>query len=304
MSNVTDYIKLHFIVLIWGFTAILGVLISIPSIEIVFYRTGFAAVFLLGLLFVQKRKLRVPLTYIFRFLATGIIIAGHWILFFTSAKVSTASVCLAGMATVTLWTSIIEPVFYKRKIRGYEVFLGLIVIAGLYIIFRFELNNALGLILAVISAFLGALFSVFNSKFTVSYDPYVITCYEMIGACLTCLVFLPLYPIIFPDIQSVQLGLNIYDFLYLVVLSLICTVYAFSESVELMRRISAYAVNLTVNLEPVYGIILAVFILNEDEKMSSGFYWGTLVIILSVLSYPMINRYYKNKALGHSNIRY
>ncbi|MFA0960522.1 DMT family transporter [Roseivirga sp. BDSF3-8] len=291
-----DYIKLHFIVFIWGFTAILGKLISIPSVEIVFYRVLIAALALAVMLKVKGMNFNLGWKDIAAITATGFVIAAHWILFFASAKVSTVSVCLAGMATATLFTSILDPLFNRRPIRLYEVMLGLVVIAGLYIIFRFELDQALGLVLALISAFLAALFTVINSRLTKRHNHYMITFYEMSGATLGIALFFPIYTTYFTD-GVLQLSPTAEDWLYIGIISLVCTVYAYSISVELMKRLTAFAVNLAINLEPVYGIALAVIILNEDEKMNSGFYLGTLVILLSVLAYPVMNRWRKRRAL-------
>ncbi len=297
MSVVRDYIKLHFIVWIWGFTAILGLLISIPSVELVFYRTLIAFI-TLGLLLLYGRKdFRLGVFPVLKILGTGVLIAAHWILFFAAARVSNASVCLAGMATCSLWTSFLEPMITKRKIKMFEVGLGMIVIVGLYVIFRFEFDHALGLTMAVISAFLAALFSVINGQFTQRHNPYMITFYEMIGACAGTAAFFPIYTTWFSggQLKLVPTGL---DWLYIIVLAVICTVYAYSVWVELMKRLSAFLINLTVNLEPVYGIILALLIFGEKEKMQPGFYLGTLIILASVLSYPAFNKYYKRKAMS------
>ena len=166
--------------------------------------------------------------------------------------------------------------------------LGLIVILGLYIIFRFEFAYAWGLTLAVISAFLVAVFTVLNRKWTFRHDHYVITFYEMIGAMVGIALFFPWYHHLQPE--GLQLIPTSLDWLYLIILSLVCTVYAYSVSVELMKRISAFAVNLTLNLEPVYGIVLAVVIFGEKERMTAGFYWGTGIILIAVLIHPVINR--------------
>lgn len=303
MESVTkDYIKLHFIVWIWGFTAILGLLITIPSVEIVFYRTLIATFALLPFLFYKKLSFSLGTKAILKIVGTGVIIAAHWILFFAAARVSTASVCLAGMATCSLWTSFLEPFMNNKKIKAFEVFLGLTVIGGLYVIFRFEFNHALGLGMAVVSAFLSALFSVINGKFTFRYDPYVITFYEMVGACLGTVLFFPIYTTYFTS-EGLQLVPTAMDWLWLIILAVICTVYAFSVSVEIMKRVSAFVVNLTVNLEPVYGIILAVLIFGEKEEMKPGFYLGTLIILLSVLAYPILNKYYKRRAQPLDNLR-
>lgn len=300
--EVKSYLKLHLIVWIWGFTAVLGLLISLPAVEVVFYRTGIASVALLILLRLRKRSLRLGVNT-WKVLGTGAIIAAHWILFFAAARVSNASVTLAGMATCSFWTSLLEPLMTKRKIKGYEVFLGLVVILGLYIVFRFEFSNALGLSMAVLSAFLSAVFTVINGKFSKQHAPYVITFYEMAGACLSTLVFLPFYKFFLAPDQALHLLPVGLDWLWLGILALVCTVYAFSVSVEIMQRLTAFVVNLTVNLEPVYGIILAVLIFGDSEKMNGGFYIGTLVILMTVLSYPVLNRINKRRALRTDHLR-
>lgn len=293
-ATVKDYLLLHWIVAIWSITAILGILISIASIELVFYRTLIASV-MLGLIFLWKKtSIRISKPELVKIIGTGFIISIHWILFFWAARVSTASVCLAGMATTSLWTAFLEPIINKKKIKGFEVFLGLLVISGIYVIFRFEWGYWLGLSMAIGSALMGALFSVINGRLTKRHSPYVLTFYEMFGACVFALMMLPVYSFFFAE-NGLQLIPAPMDWLWLLILSGICTVYAFSVSVELMRRITAFAVNLTVNLEPVYGIILAVLILGEREKMTGGFYLGTLIILISVLIYPIYNYILKRR---------
>lgn len=301
-STVKDYLMLHFIVLIWGFTAILGLLISIASLEIVFFRTLIAS-FILGLMFFWKKtSIRIPQRELVKVIGTGFIISVHWLLFFWAARVSTVSVCLAGMATTSLWTAFLEPIANKRKVKAFEIFLGLLVIVGLYVIFRFELDYWLGLVMAIASAFLSALFTVINGRFAKRHNPYVLTFYEMFGACVFAAMLLPVYGYFFAP-EGLQLIPGAMDWLWLFLLGGVCTVYAFSVSVELMRRITAFAVNLTINLEPVYGIILAVLIFGEKEKMTGGFYLGTLIILVSVLIYPVYNYYLRRKAKGNNLLR-
>ncbi|WP_113925120.1 DMT family transporter [Cognataquiflexum aquatile] len=293
-ASVKDYLMLHFIVAIWSITAILGILISIASIELVFYRTLIASA-MLGLIFLWKKtSIRVSKSELIKIIGTGFLISIHWILFFWAARVSTASVCLAGMATTSLWTAFLEPIINKKKIKGFEVFLGLLVISGIYVIFRFEWGYWLGLSMAIGAALMGALFSVINGRLTKRHSPYVLTFYEMLGACVFAFMMLPVYAFFFAE-NGLQLIPAPMDWLWLLILSGICTVYAFSVSVELMRRITAFAVNLTVNLEPVYGIILAVLILGEREKMTPGFYYGTVIILISVLIYPIYNYILKRR---------
>ncbi len=289
-ASITDYIKLHWIVFLWGFTAILGNEMTIPATDVVMYRTGIAAIVLYIYMALKKKPLEVQSREVWPLILTGFVIGAHWFLFFEAARVSTVSVCLAGMATTTFWTSIIEPIFKKRKVALIEVFLGLVVIAGLYLIFRFEFNHALGLTLAVLSALLSSIFAVLNSQFTMRHKPLEITFYEMIGATVGIALFIPIYKLTLTGVTPIYALPNLRDWGLLAILSIVCTVYAFTVSVELMKRISAFVVNLTINLEPVYGIIVALLLYGEKEQMSNGFYYGTLVILSAVISYPIYKR--------------
>lgn len=293
---VKDYLWLHFVVLIWGFTAILGLLISLPAVEIVFYRTLLASIGLLLFLKFRRRPLKVSGSALTNFLLTGGLIGAHWILFFWAAQVSTASVCLAGLATCSLWTALIEPLVNRQPVKWYEVMLGLIVVLGLVVIFKFESGYALGLLLAVLSALLSACFTVINGKLTKSHSPFVITFYEMIGAFLLTSSFMPFYAYWF-TVDGFSWMPQGMDWFWLLVLSQVCTVVAFTLSVNLMKRISAFAVNLTVNMEPVYGILLAFMIFGEKEKMTTEFYVGTLIILASVGIYPVIRYVQKRRGL-------
>ncbi len=294
-APIRDYLMLHFIVLIWGFTAILGLLISLPSLELVFYRTLIAAVGMAAVCFISKRPLMVPWPEMLKIAGVGVLISLHWIFFFWSAKLSTASVCLAGMATTSLWTAFVDPIVSRTKIKWYEVALGLLVISGLLVIFQFETGYWLGLLMALFSAFLGALFSVLNGRLTLKHSPYQITFYEMAAACVFALAFMPVYAAFLTEGQPLQLAWNGLDWLWLLILGGVCTVYAFSVSVELMKRLSVFTINLTVNLEPVYGIVLAVLVFGESEKMTPQFYLGTLIILVSVLLYPLLNFWNKRR---------
>jgi drug/metabolite transporter (DMT)-like permease len=293
--TVKDYLTLHLIVLIWGFTAILGLLISLPSLELVFYRTLIACVGVAALIYFQKESLVVAPSQLLKILGVGILISLHWITFFWSARLSTASVCLAGMATTSLWTAFIEPLVNRTKVKWYEVVLGFIVISGLLVIFQFESGYWLGLSVALVSAFLAALFSVLNGRLSLRHTPYQITFYEMLAACLFALVMLPFYTEFLTEENSIQWVWTSWDWLWLSILGLVCTVYPFSVTIELMKRLPVFSINLTMNLEPVYGILLAVFILGESEKMTSQFYIGTLIILISVLIYPVLNFWNKKR---------
>jgi drug/metabolite transporter (DMT)-like permease len=286
-----DYFQLHFIVLLWGFTAILGRLIEVPSTELVFYRTFVASAGLYLFLKVRKENIMIDWRGIRQIMFTGVLIAVHWVLFFESARISNVSVCLAGMATSSLWTSVLEPISLGKRIKGYEVVLGIVVILGLYIIFHFEFKYIGGLVMSIFSALLGSIFSVTNAKFTQKYNHFTITFYEMVGAFFATAILIPIYNYqISNHFGFINLP-NASDWFYISILALVCTVYAYSIAVELMKRISVFAINLTVNLEPVYGFVLAALFFNEHESMTSGFYIGTLVILLAVLAYPAIRKW-------------
>lgn len=284
-----DYLHLHFLVLIWGFTAILGLLISVPAVTLVVYRTMLAAIGLGVLLYVQRKTVDVKPADRLKLLGTGVIIALHWALFFEAARVANASVCLAGMATGSLWTSLLEPLFVRRRLRLVEVVLGLVIMAGLYLIFRFEFDRATGLLMAVFAAMLAAVFTILNSQFTRRYPAQTITFYEMSGAFGGSLLFLGLY-LALDLAKPVNLWPKPTDWLWISILAFVCTVYAYSASVWLMRKFSAFAVNLTVNMEPVYGIMLAWLVFGDRERMTGGFYIGTFIIVVTVLIYPLFNR--------------
>jgi len=290
-----DYLKLHFIVLLWGFTAILGKLLTVPPVELVFWRTLLASAGLAGLLLARKQAWRIPAGQVVRLMCVGALVATHWITFFLAARLSSVSVCLAGLATLALWTSLLEPLLLWRRIRAYEVGLGLITMVGLYLVSQAELDQLLGLGVAVASAGLSALFSVLNAKLIKQHPPLRLTFYEMLGACASIALFFPVYSRFFTQGKGLQLAWHGYDWLWLGLLAGVCSVYAFSTSVELMKRLSPFAVNLTINLEPVYGIAMAVLVFGSQERMATGFYIGTLLIVFSVLIHPLVARLMKDK---------
>lgn len=279
---------LHFLVLIWGFTAIVGLMVSVSPIALVFYRTFLAGLGLAVVMLVKKKKFDVTGADLRRMFFVGCILSSHWILFFAAARVSTASVCLAGMATTSLWTSLIEPLVNRRPVKPLEVGLGILAFAGLYVVFRFEFDHALGLGLALASALLAAMFTVANSRLVQRIDAFTITFYEMVGASLFSLLFL-----IIAESQGWTNNMPVWpkgqDWIWILFLAWICTVYASTMATQLMKQFSAYLINLTINLEPVYGIALAFFYFGEKERMTQGFYMGTILILLAVLLYPILN---------------
>jgi drug/metabolite transporter (DMT)-like permease len=302
MPRLKDFVELHFIIFLWGFTAILGKLIQIPSVELVFVRTLITALALAVVLAVRGISFRIGTGNVLKIFGVGFLIAGHWMLFFASARVSSVSISLAGIATCSLWTAILEPVITQKKIKAHEILLALLIILGLYVIFRFEFDHALGISMAVGSALLASIFTIINVDLTKKHPATTITCYEMAGAAVSTALFFPVYLGV-PSLSSGSLDFSLtpMDGVYLLILSLVCTVYAYTAAVRLMQRVSAYTMNLTVNLEPVYGIILAWLLFREGESMSTGFYYGTGVILLSVFLHPVLDyQAQKRQRLKHS----
>jgi len=288
------YLSLHLVVLIYGFTAILGKLIEIPALELVWYRMMIAILTFFIYLKIRKEEIAVPRRTLFYLFGVGLIIALHWVTFYGAIKLSNVSVTLGCFATTTLFTSFLEPFFYRRRINFFEVLIGLIIIAGIYMIFRFETRYSMGIAVALISAFLAGLFTVMNKKLVAKYSAVQISFYEMIGGLIGLSLFITVSGrgIIAPSIVP-----SLSDLFYLVILATICTAFAHTVQVEVMKHLSAFTVTLSINLEPVYGIVMAFFIFGETERMTAGFYLGTLIILLSVIGFPLTKYYLRRRSL-------
>ena len=294
-SKLKHYLQLHFIVFIWGFTAIIGALISIDAVPLVWFRMLLAVLFILIYFLIKRKSLRIDKKSLLKFLFTGIIIALHWITFFKAIKVSTVSIALVTMSTGAFFAALIEPLFFKRRIKAIEIILGLLVIGGLYIIFNFETQYASGIYYALISSFLAALFSVLNGLFVKKTDPEIISFYQLLFGVLFVTVFLAVKN----SFNAEFFTLSSIDWMYLLLLSSICTAYAFIIAVKVMKHLSPYTVVLTNNLEPVYAIILALLILGDKEKMNIEFYYGTFIVLFVVL----LNGVIKNRAANKKKIQ-
>jgi len=291
-DNTKSYLHLHLIVFIWGFTAVLGALISLEALPLVWFRMLFAVGFIAIYIFFKKLKLRISRKALLQFLFSGLIIALHWFTFFHAIKISNISITLACLSTGALFASLLEPILYGKKIVWYEVFFSCLVVFGLYIIFNVEGNYFWGMITALTSAFLSALFAVINSKLVKDHNPTIISFYELSGG----VVFFTLLLFLTQSFSSTFFMLSAKDLLYLTILSSVCTAYAFIASTSVMKFLSPYTVMLTINLEPIYGIILAVLIFKDREKMSFEFYFGAFIILLTVL----LNAFIKSRKLKSS----
>lgn len=290
-DKVKSYFHLHFIVFVWGFTAVLGKLITLDALPLVWYRMLIAVSIIFAYIKIVKTPLVVSRRLLFGFLFSGLVIAMHWFTFFQAIKVSNISVTLACLSTGALFASVLEPIFYGKKIVLYEVFFGLLVVFGLGIIFRVEGNYVEGILLALTSAFLSALFSVINGKFAKDNDAAVITFYELLGG----VGFFSVYLLFNGSFTHDFFRISLHDLMWLLVLGSICTAYAFLASVKVMKYLTPYTVMLTINLEPIYGIVLGILVFSESEKMSTDFYIGAAIILITVILNGILKNYKKVK---------
>lgn len=279
-DKLKNYLHLHFLVFIAGFTAILGQVITIGSIPLVWYRMLMAGLLMFFYIKLTKLKIKVDKRTMLKFFAAGIIIALHWITFFEAIKQSNISITLAMFSTGTFFASFIEPFFYKRRVIWYEILFGVIVVIGVFLITHGELRYINGIILGVVSALLSSLFAVINGTFIKHHSATVISFYEFISG----VAFLTLFIVFFRGgFDAEFFTLSAADWIFLMVLASICTAYAFIGIVKVMKFISPYTVVLSYNLEPIYGITLALLLFPETETMGSQFYYGAILVLLSVL---------------------
>ena len=294
MPNVKfkNHLHLHFLVFIAGFTAILGELITIQAIPLVWYRMTIAGILMFIFLRYKRINLSIPLNVKIRFFLAGVVIALHWITFFAAINTSNISITLAMFSTGAFFASLIEPLFYRRRIISYEIIFGLLVMFGVAMIMQIEGEYFYGIILGILSAFLSSLFAVINGKFVQNYNAVTISFYEFISGILFISIFLA-----FDNEHGFSASffyITFSDFIYLLILASVCTAYAFIASVNVMKHITPFSVVLTYNLEPVYGMIMAFIIFPEKERMPVIFYIGSSLIILTVLLNAII-KYNKNK---------
>ena len=278
-------LSLHLMVVILGFTGILGKLISIESSYLVWYRMLIAFVALLIFLIFKQRLQKIKKKNILPLIGVGAVVGLHWLFFFEAIKVANISIAVICLATSSLFSAFLEPLFFKRKILKYEVIFGLIVLIVLsYMLYEKpedqnnEINYLLGYVYGITSAFLATLFTLLNAKFIDKIDATEITLLEMLGGILIITVLF-----IFTTDYTVFLRtISITDFTYLVLLGTICTAGVFVWMIEIMRYISPYSLIMAINLEPIYSIVLALIIFGESELMSTSFYIGSSIIIAVV----------------------
>lgn len=280
---------LHFTVLIWGFTGVLGELISVSALHLVWYRVLIAAISLFIYLLWCKQPLKVSRSQLLQFLGVGFIVGLHWVLFFHSIKISTVSVTLVSLSSVTLFTAVLEPLINRKRMEVSDVLIGLLIIFGIYLIFKFEFRYFWGIVFGLLAAICASFFGIFNARMVKTADAKIISFYEMVGAVIGVSILLGV-----SGGFDAQMLLHQSDVIYLLVLGIVCTAVAYVLAVSVMREVSAFTVALATNLEPVYGIMLALLLFGQKEAMSTGFYAGAVLVLMAVFMYP----YLKNRWIG------
>lgn len=275
----------------YGFTGILGKLIDLGSVEIVFHRVLIASISLFLFMLILKRPFKVSSpTRFFGICATGLVVGAHWITFFEAVQLSTASFGVLCLSTTTLHVSWLEPIIMKRRFSWMEFSLSLIVVIGIFLVTDdFSGNQLKALIYGLLSALLAASFSVFNAKFATSTAPSTITLYEMTLATIGIGILL----IVTGNFNGPLFDLSFSDIMWLLFLGIICTSIAFLLTVELVKKLGAFTVSLSINLEPVYAIILGVVILHENQKLDTKFYIGSVIIVLVIFANALLKSYFK-----------
>ncbi|MGR3810556.1 DMT family transporter [Jiulongibacter sp. NS-SX5] len=273
-----DYVLLHSMVIVLGFTAVLGKLISTPALEVVIYRTFLTAMVFFAILLFKRKSFRpgnsLPI------ISVGAILGLHWICFFGSAKMSTVSISLATFSTTAFFTSILEPLSQRRKIEIFDILLGLVVIIGISIIFSAVPQHFWAVTVGILAGFLASVYSVANAHLIKKYDSISLNTLELSGAFLICLV-------LFPFFQSFDQwkAPRMQDLVLLLILAVVCTVIPYIVNLNLLKKFTAFEMNLAVNMEPVYGILIGWLVFKEEEALNASFYIGASLVLLTLLAY-------------------
>jgi drug/metabolite transporter (DMT)-like permease len=277
-------IQLHSAVFLWGFTGVLGRVITLDQTWLVWYRLLITAVSLWVLYFFLGKIRKLPFRSMLFISAIGFLQALHWVGFYGSIKYSNVTIALTTLSTTALLTSLIEPLLLKKRIDPVEIFLGLFAIAGIIVIYNTHIEFSIGIIIGLISALLTVIVSVLNKKIIDEYKSEQITLYQLTGGFVTLSILLPFYQYFFPEQHFIPTTM---DWFWLFILSWVCTIFTFYLYIRALKKISAFTLNLTITLEPVYGILLAFLFYKENENLSNWFYLGFLLISVAVLFHMM-----------------
>ncbi len=291
------YLVLHFIILLWGFTPVLGKLITLPAIELVWWRLLFSLLSLYVYARYKGVSFRLPLKNILPLLGWGTVVGAHWYFFYHAIKVSNVSVAMMGFSSITLFASLLQPLLLKKKFFWGDLIYGLVIMIGLWIVTAAETVYFSGIIFGILAAFLGALFGVYNGSLINRYDSAQITLFEFLGAfvLMTGVSFYELFDAGLPFSLLPFSFLDTNNLIFLLILSIVCTTLAFTLSVEILKKIDPLTVIITNNLEPIYGVVFSVLLFKDSEIMSGPFYIGAGILLISIFSYPFIKRKLQEK---------
>lgn len=274
------FIKLHISILLAGFTGLFGKLVTLNEGLLVWYRMLLAAVMLFLILWCSGKLKRVPFREVLKIAGTGLLLGLHWVFFYGSIKAANVSIGVVCFSLVGFFTALLEPLIIRRRLSGKEILFSLVAVCGIVLIFQFDTRYRTGIIIGVISSALAALFTITNKKVGVRHASSMMLLYEMIGGFLGLTCLLPIYLHFFPA-ETILPGLA--NFLYLLLLALVCTIGLYLLQIQVLKQVSAFTVNLSYNLEPVYSIILAMLFFGEAKELNFAFYAGLGLILLSVL---------------------
>ncbi|HVX27709.1 MAG TPA: EamA family transporter [Parafilimonas sp.] len=273
-------VRLHTAVFLWGFTGVLGRAISLNEGWLVWWRMFITAVSLWILFYFLKRIRKISLKDFLKIAAIGTVLSLHWLCFYGSIKYANVSIALTCLSTSGLLSAIIEPIFFRRRIDASEIILGMFALGGIALIYATNLSYSIGIYVGLLAAFLTVLVSVMNKKLIHGFPAETITLYQLTGGFVGLSILLPLYNYVFPSIHNIPQHL---DWLWLLILSWLCTILTFMLYINSLKKVSAFTVNLTLTLEPVYGIILAFLIYHENKTLSKYFFLGFGLIFIAVI---------------------
>ncbi len=282
-----SFFQLHIAVLLAGFTGVLGRLITLNEGLIVWYRLLITAITLWGLFYVTKRIQKIPARDILYLTGVGFISALHWVFFYASIKYGNVSIALVCFSVISFFSSFLEPLINRVRINLTELLFGLMNVLGIWLIFHFDTTYKLGIALGLVAAFFGALFPILLKLKLGSINMQTVLTWQMTGGFLTLSMVMPFYLQAFP-VESLLPSLN--DFLWLLVLAWVCSVIAFQFSMNALKKLSAFTVNLSYSVEPVYGIIMAFLLFKENQVLNKGFYLGTAVIMSTLVLHMLLLR--------------
>lgn len=294
------FLQLHIAVFLAGFTGILGLLITLNEGLIVWYRLLITSLTMWVLFALLKKLQTISLSDRLKIMGVGFIAAMHWATFYGAIKYANVSVALVCFSAISFFTALFEPLILRKKLNWTELLLGLITLSGIYIIFHFDTRFKTGIIIGLISAVLAALFPIYNREFLKRVNVETMLSWQQTGGFLTLSLLLPFYLQKFPADHFIPTWKDIG---WLLVLAWCCSVVAFQLSGNALKRLSAFTVNLTYNLEPVYGILLAFVVYKENKYLSQWFYWGFAVIAAALITHIVILIRVERKLTGHPDTK-